>query len=56
MTQETAVAALKELFQQHGAPLVLKADNGSACIGARFRALLEEYGVTALYSPPHTPR
>lgn len=55
-TEATAVAALQELFKRHGTPLVLKADNGSAFIGARFRALLEDHGVTALYSPPHTPR
>jgi transposase InsO family protein len=55
-TQEVAVAALTELFRRHGAPLVLKADNGSAFTGAEMQALLEAYGVHALYSPAHTPR
>jgi transposase InsO family protein len=55
-TQEVAVAALTELFKQHGAPLALKADNGSAFTGAEMQALLETYGVHALYSPPYTPR
>lgn len=55
-TQEVAVGALTELFKAHGAPLVLKADNGSAFTGAGMQALLQTYGVLALYSPPRTPR
>ena len=55
-TQEVAVAALTELFKKHGAPLVLKADNGSAFTGQGMQALLETCGVLALYSPPRTPR
>jgi len=55
-TEATAVAALTELFKRYGAPLVLKADNGPAFVGAAFQALLETFGVLALYSPPYTPR
>ena len=47
--------ALEALFGKHGAPLVLKSDNGSAFIAEQFRALLAEWGVWPLYSPPRTP-
>lgn len=56
LTEATATAALEAAFLAHGAPLVLKMDNGSAFIAGGFRSLLEVYGVTALYSPPHWPR
>jgi transposase InsO family protein len=56
LTEATATAALEATFRTHGAPLVLKTDNGSAFIAEGFRALLEAYGVTGLYSPPHWPR
>jgi transposase InsO family protein len=55
-TEATAAAALEAAFRAHGAPLVLKTDNGSAFTAGAFRALLEAYGVTALYSPPRWPR
>jgi hypothetical protein len=51
----TAVDALAALFSQHGAPLVLKSDNGSAFIAAEFHALLTTWGVQPLLSPPRTP-
>lgn len=54
-TEATATAAMKALIAQHGAPLVLKADNGSAFIAMGFRALLEDEGTTLLYSPPRLP-
>jgi putative transposase len=46
---------LGEQFRQHGAPLVLKMDNGSAFISRALLAFLDEHGVAALYSPPRTP-
>lgn len=55
-TEATATAALEAAFLAHGAPLVLKTDNGSAFLAGAFRALLEAYGVTGLYSPPRWPR
>jgi transposase InsO family protein len=55
-SEEVARAALTELFKKHGAPLVIKADNGSAFTAQGTKALLETYGVLALYSPPRTPR
>ena len=55
-TAAVAVAALRELFQQHGSPLVVKADNGSSFTAENFRYLLAESGVTLLFSPPVTPQ
>ena len=51
-----AVAALASLFREHGRPLVIKSDNGSAFISAEMADLLESHGVILLLSPPHTPR
>ena len=47
--------ALESLFRQHGSPLVLKSDNGSAFISEATHKLLERWGVLPLFSPPHTP-
>lgn len=47
---------LEELFQTHGAPLVLKRDGGSIFDEDSVRALLDEWGVLSLVSPPGTPR
>jgi hypothetical protein len=46
---------LARLFAVHGAPLVLKVDNGSAFRAAAFQGLLEGSGVIPLYSPPSCP-
>lgn len=54
-TAEAAIAVLRELFAQHGAPLIVKCDNGSAFISEAFRTFLAEQGVLLLYSPPLTP-
>lgn len=54
-TAATAVAALRSLFLEHGAPLVLKMDNGSAFVSEELAALLDAFGVTALFSPPYWP-
>jgi transposase InsO family protein len=51
----TACAALEGLFREHGAPLVLKSDNGSAFASAEFKALLAGWQVRHLFSPPLTP-
>jgi transposase InsO family protein len=48
--------ALGMLFVRHGAPLVLKADNGSAFIAEATKDFLSPVGVNLLFSPPHTPR
>ncbi|MFP4451391.1 MAG: hypothetical protein ACLFP0_10740 [Rhodosalinus sp.] len=44
---------LEWLMRTHGAPLVLKADNGFAA--ASTHALCNKYGVTLFLSPPKTP-
>lgn len=52
-----AVAAhLEKLFQQHGAPLFLKRDNGSPLNHADVDAVLAARGVIPLNSPAHYPR
>jgi transposase InsO family protein len=53
--QETTLA-LAMLFALHGAPLVLKSDNGSPFIADATRAFLRSAGVNSLFSPPQTPR
>jgi transposase InsO family protein len=49
------VAAIEMLFIVHGAPLVLKSDNGSAFIAGALRKLCQRFGVKNLFSPPRTP-
>ena len=52
---ETVIAALAALFLEHGPPLVIKWDNGSAFIAEATRAFLKERGVIPLFSPPRLP-
>src|SRR5262245_11852225 len=49
-------AALAGLFVIHGAPLVLKCDNGAPFAAPAVRQLGAEFGVAILFSPPYTPR
>jgi transposase InsO family protein len=49
-------AALASLFARHGAPLVLKSDNGSPFSADDTLALVHRAGVIPLFSPPYTPR
>jgi transposase InsO family protein len=53
---EQAMAVMGGLFREHGAPLVVKCDNGSAFISDEFQAFLAERGVLLLYSPPRRPQ
>ena len=46
---------LQRAFERYGAPLVLKRDGGSIFDEESVRALLDEWGVVALTSPPATP-
>ncbi len=46
----------RQLFGRHGAPLVLKTDNGSAFIAAGTRAVCRDHAVLNLLSPPLTPQ
>ena len=47
--------ALATLLVIHGAPLVVKSDNGSAFGAPAVATLLRNFGVVGLFSPPHTP-
>jgi transposase InsO family protein len=51
-----ALRALRSLFTIHGAPLVLKTDNGSPFIAARTEEFLAQSEVKSLFSPPRMPR
>jgi hypothetical protein len=51
-----AAQALAMLFALHGAPLVLKSDNGSTFIAELCQALLHQVGVVMLFSPTYWPR
>lgn len=55
LTADVALREVQSLFAQHGPPLVLKSDNGSAFIAAEFRAGLASAGVEMLFSPARTP-
>ena len=55
MTAEETLPILQELIQEHGAPLVLKSDNGSAFIADDLRGSMQEQEVTQLFSPPRRP-
>ena len=52
----TVIAHLAELFTRHGAPLLLKCDNGSAFRAEALKAFLASWLVAALYSPPRRPQ
>ena len=53
---EVVCDALRALFAEHGAPLVLKSDNGSGFVAAATERLLEQHEVIPLLSPPGTPK
>lgn len=55
-TDATAMAALGKLFAEHGPPIVLKIDNGSAFRSAAFKAFLKTHGVAPLYPPRRRPK
>jgi transposase InsO family protein len=54
-TAAVVVAELDWLFLRHGAPLVLKTDNGSAFCAGELRRQLARWGVGQLFSPPRRP-
>lgn len=53
---ETTIAVLAPLFWEHGPPLVLKSDNGSAFIARDTGDLLAAWGILHLRSPSATPQ
>jgi transposase InsO family protein len=55
LTEEVTEAVLAVLFLLHGAPLVLKTDNGSAFRADGLKEFLEAFGTIPLYSPPSCP-
>ncbi len=55
MTAGEVVLALRTLFAVHGAPLLIKKDNGSSLNEKGLNAFLEKSGVIGLLSPIRTP-
>jgi hypothetical protein len=47
--------ALEALIAEHGAPLVVRVDNGKALHARRVRAVIEPHGVTLLRTPNRRP-
>jgi len=50
-----AIAALQVLIERHGAPLVLKVDNGSAFTARPFTDFCTRHGITLMHSPVRLP-
>lgn len=55
-TSDAVTNVLAALFREHGAPLVIKSDNGSALLTPKTDQLLARCGVKRLLSPPALPR
>ena len=53
---EEVERVLAGLFARHGAPLVLKLDNGPGFVARRLRGFCRRYRVTLLHSPVRQPR
>ena len=53
---ETVLPLLEQLFLEHGAPLVLKSDNGSAFIAELLTGFLATKQVSQLFSPARRPQ
>ncbi len=53
---ETVLPLLEQLFLEHGAPLVLKSDNGSAFIAELLTGFLTQKQVSQLFSPARRPQ
>jgi putative transposase len=53
---ETVIPILSRLFAEHGRPLVLKSDNGSAFIAEMTQASMLEAVVSQLFSPARRPQ
>jgi transposase InsO family protein len=49
-------AHLESLFRRHGAPLLLKRDNGSPFNNQHVDEVMARFGVLPLNNPPHFPR
>jgi transposase InsO family protein len=55
-TAAMAVPVLESLINEHGAPLVIKSDNGSAFQSDPMQRLLEQHRIVWLPSPPRMPQ
>ena len=55
VSAEETLPVLDALMQEHGAPLVLKSDNGSAFIAESTCDAMREQDVAQLFSPPRWP-
>jgi transposase InsO family protein len=55
-TAATVILALSILVQVHGAPLVVKTDNGPAFGSDALLAFWDQVGVVPLFSPPYCPQ
>lgn len=53
---DEACRILQSLLETHGAPLILKSDQGSAFVAAAMRQLLQRWQVTPLFSPKRRPQ
>lgn len=51
-----AITCLRRLIALHGAPLVLKADNGSAFVANCVARFCRRHGITLMHSPVRRPR
>lgn len=54
-TAQAVCDILQELFHRHGAPLVIKSDNGHEFIARNVAALVRQYRTTHLFSPAYFP-
>jgi hypothetical protein len=55
VSADETLPVLDELIRQHGAPLVIKSDNGSAFIAQHLRGAMREQAIAQLFSPPRRP-
>lgn len=53
---DDVIPLLANLFAEHGPPLVMKSDNGSAFIAEDTRELFDLQQIAVLYSPPRQPK
>ncbi len=53
---DEVLRVLADLMREHGAPLVLKSDNGSAFVAELTKAMLDEAAVWQLFSPAGHPQ
>ncbi|KAA3676453.1 uncharacterized protein DEA37_0008229 [Paragonimus westermani] len=55
-TSSTTIAALRQIFSQHGYPEILMSDNGSQLSSAQFRDFCSRSNFQHVFSPPYHPQ